>query len=199
MNTPTTPTIIGLTGLAGTGKDTVRDILEEHDFVGFAFADPIRSMIRELLCSANIDPACMDERERKELPIAQLSSDGKPVSYRMLAQTLGTEWARGIQPDFWLRIAQSYMDGIRSMTFGEMPNFVVSDVRFPNEADWVRVQGGVIWHIVRPGVAPVREHASETEVASIDCDQLIANIGDIAALRSTVCNALRLHVEGVAA
>lgn len=194
-----TPTIIGLTGLAGTGKDTVRAILEEHDFVGFAFADPIRSMIRELLCSADIDPICMDWRELKELPIAQLSSDGKPVSYRMLAQTLGTEWARAIQPDFWLRIAQAYMDGIRGMTFGPMPNFVISDVRFPNEADWIRAQGGVIWRVVRPGVAPVRDHASESEIENISCDKIILNIGSVQELHNTVLNALRNHVNEVTA
>lgn len=191
MNTPTTPTIIGLTGLAGTGKDTVRAILEEHDFVGFAFADPIRAMIRELLLVADIDPARMDDRNLKELPIYQLSSDGKPVSYRMLAQTLGTEWARGIQPDFWLRIAQSYMDGIRSMTFGDMPRFVVSDVRFQNEADWVRAQGGTIWRVDRPGVAPVRAHASEAEVAQIAHDGVIVNAGSIHDLRLMVLRVLR--------
>ena len=192
------PLLIGLTGLAGTGKDTVRAILEENDFVGFAFADPIRSMIRELLCSADIDPACMDDRNLKERPIHQLSSDGKPVSYRMLAQTLGTEWARSIQPDFWLRIAQSYMDGIHSMTFGQLPDFVISDVRFENEAEWIRARGGVIWRIVRPGVEPVREHASESGVEAIYCDRMIPNIGSIQTLRSSVIQALALTVNGVA-
>jgi len=195
----TTPIIIGLTGLAGTGKDTVRAILEEHDFVGFAFADPIRSMIRELLCSADIDPVCMDARDQKELPIYQLSSDGRPVSYRMLAQTLGTEWARSIQPDFWLRIAQSYMDGIWSMTFGDLPNFVISDVRFQNEADWVRARGGVVWRVHRPGVAPVRAHASESEVEQIEPDGHIFNAGSIQDLRTIVIQALKTITHGVPA
>ena len=39
-----TPAIIGLTGLAGTGKDTVRAILEEFGYNGLAFAD-IRTML----------------------------------------------------------------------------------------------------------------------------------------------------------
>ena len=185
------PLLIGLTGLAGSGKDTVRAILEEHEFLGFAFADPIRSMLRELLASADIDPACMDDRDLKELPIYQLSSDGKPVSYRMLAQTLGTEWGRSIQPDFWLRIAQSHIDGIRVSTFGQLPDFVISDVRFENEANWIRAQGGVIWRIVRPGVEPVRSHASESGMEAIHCHRMIPNIGSIQDLRDTVTTALR--------
>lgn len=199
METQSKPLLIGLTGLAGTGKDTVRLMLEGHGFIGLAFADPIRSMIRELLCSADINDACVDDRALKEQPIAQLSSEGRPVSYRMLAQTLGTEWARGIQPDFWLRIAQAYMDGIRGMTFGPMPNFVISDVRFPNEADWIRAQGGVIWRVVRPGVAPVRDHASESEIENISCDKMILNIGSVQDLHNTVFNALRNHVNEVTA
>jgi dephospho-CoA kinase len=47
------PFIIGLTGYAGSGKDTVRNILEaKHGFDGIAFADPIRDMLTALLESA---------------------------------------------------------------------------------------------------------------------------------------------------
>ena len=46
----TRPRLIGLTGYAGTGKDTVRQILEDqYDLDGLAFADPIREMLSVLL------------------------------------------------------------------------------------------------------------------------------------------------------
>jgi predicted ATPase len=89
--------IIGLTGPAGSGKDAVRDILEDLGLIGFAFADPIRNMIRGLLTDNGLSDDWMDDRNLKERIIPALG-----VSYRQMAQTLGTEWGRGLRSDFWL-------------------------------------------------------------------------------------------------
>ena len=162
--------IIGLTGYAGTGKDTVRAMLEQRGFVGLAFADPIRNMLRTLLSDNGISEAWMDERTLKERPMPEL---GK--SYRELVQTLGTEWGRAhLGADFLLRIAEAYLHDTTSQTFGQLP-FVVSDVRFQNEADWVRQRGGVIWRVDRPGTASVRAHASEQGATTIKEDALLLN------------------------
>ena len=181
-----TYTLIGLTGLAGTGKDTVRSILEAEGFTGFAFADPIRGMIRELLSSNGIDDAYMDDRERKETIIPALG-----VSYRHLAQTLGTEWGRCLAPDFWLRIAGAYMDDL-AWQGAQASHFVISDVRFENEADWIRKRGGVIWRVVRPNTAPVRDHVSEAGVIAIEADHVVKNLLDVDYLRGTVLDALKV-------
>lgn len=178
------PFLIGLTGYAGSGKDSVRDILEtDHEFTGLAFAEPIRAMICELLTSNGIGSEWMYERTLKEQVIPQLG-----VSYRHMAQTLGTEWGRNLQTDFWLRIAQAYMEDLSN--HGHL-HFVVSDVRFVNEAEWVKKQGGVIWHIRRPDVAPVRPHASEAEIEHIEADWTINNTGSLDDLKPTVLEALR--------
>lgn len=160
--------LIGLAGLAGAGKDTVRDMLEnEHDFTGLAFADPIRDMLGALLADNGFSTKWMFERPLKEQPI-----DGLGLSYRHLAQTLGTEWGRQQRPDFWLRIAQSRIERHRKTGARK---FVVSDVRFVNEAEWIRAQGGEVWLIKRPGVAAVRDHESERQVADIVADRVIKN------------------------
>ena len=179
------PPLIGLTGYAGSGKDAARWILEDaHQFTGFAFADPIRGMLRELLTSTGISTDCMDVRELKEAVIPELG-----VSYRQLAQTLGTEWARAcLGSDFWLRCARAYMDDLEGQ-FLET-SFVVSDVRFLNEAEWVREQGGVIWRIYRPGQPPVRPHASETELDQIRPDRTIHNGGTLIDLADAIKTAL---------
>ena len=177
------PILIGLTGYAGTGKDTVREILEAEGATGFAFADPIRNMVRELLASTGIDDKWMDRRELKEEPIPQLG-----VSYRHLAQTLGTEWGRAVAPDFWLRIAGAYVANLKHQG---LTAFVVSDVRFLNEAQWVRDRGGVIWRVHRTLASPVREHVSESELDDIKPDVTIHNDGTLDDLRRTVHEALR--------
>ena len=180
------PRLIGLTGYAGTGKDTVREILEARGFCGFAFADPIRNMVRELLASTGIDECWMDRRELKEEAIPQLG-----VSYRELAQTLGTEWGRRLQPNFWLCIASA---AVVEMTCLGASALIVSDVRFANEAAWVRQHGGVIWRIHRDLAGPVREHVSESELDDIKPDVTLHNDGTVADLRRTVCEALRVWV-----
>ena len=174
--------LIGLTGHAGSGKDTVRTMLEREGFVGLAFADPIRSMIRELLTSAGIDDAYIDERTLKETIIPELG-----VSYRHMAQSLGTEWGRNLRRDFWLRITAAFV--VDQMNAGET-HCVISDVRFANEAEWVRSKGGQIWRIHREGLASVRPHVSESGVDSIKPHRTIHNNGSTADLAEAVALAI---------
>ena len=178
------PHLIGLTGRAGSGKDTVREQLVQcHGYTGMALADPIRAMLRALLVASGTGPEWMTDRALKEQPIPAIGA-----SYRHLAQTLGTEWGRSIAPDLWLRIADGYMRDIQRETFCHM-KFVISDVRFPNEAAWVRAQGGEVWHINRPGIEPVREHASE-RVEQITPDRTIDNAGTLEELAAEVARVM---------
>ena len=178
-----TPRLIGLTGYAGTGKDTVRAALQKHGFEGFAFADPMRNMIRELLQTSGIGQHWMDWRECKEEVIPALG-----VSYRHLAQTLGTEWGRNtLGEGFWLKSADAYM---AKMIKQKASAFVVSDVRFANEAAWVRHHGGVIWRVHRDAAQPVREHVSESGVDDIAPDLTVHNNGTLDELDTAVRDAL---------
>lgn len=173
----TKPHFIGLMGLAGVGKDTVRQILEdEHGYQGIAFADPIREMLTELFSLAGADQAYMHRRDLKEATIPQLGT-----SYRHLAQTLGTEWGRAISPDFWVRVTANRIGRMKPNTC-----WVFSDVRFPNEVEFIRECMGVIWRIERPGIEPVRSHASEMYVQTMQADLVIENDGTLDALWSTV-------------
>jgi hypothetical protein len=168
----TKPLLIGLTGYAGSGKDTVREILEhKHDLDGLAFADPIRDMLTALFESCGVKTDWMVERHLKEEVIPEIGA-----SYRQMAQQLGTEWGRNIHPDFWLKIAAAK---ITMYTHYESPGVVISDVRFPNEAQWIRAQGGHLWHILRPGIDPVRAHASEALIKDLPYDYVIDNRGSI--------------------
>ena len=187
MMTAKHPTIIGLTGYAGTGKDTVRELLcTNHGFEGMAFADPIRMMLRELLLSNGITDAWMQDRQLKEAVIPALG-----VSYRHMAQTLGTEWGRSLHTDFWTRTAGAYIDDANQQPGTFNASFVVSDVRFANEAQWVRERGGVIWRVERSAAVPVRAHASEAEIYHIHADAVVDNNGSIDALQLQVSQLLK--------
>ncbi len=180
--------VIGLTGAAGAGKDTVADRLvlrlrqAGHSSERIALADPIRRMLGVLGV-----PACyMTDRSLKELPVP-----GFGRSYRHLAQTLGTEWGRGhVKDELWLDLAaRRIADEARAVEPGHFIA-IVPDVRFPNEARWLRRQGGMLLRVDRPGVAPVRGHSSENHYAHMAADIDLRNNGSL--------QDLLLHVDFLA-
>lgn len=179
------PMFIGLTGRAGSGKDTVRAILEKnYGCDGLALADPIRAMLSALFLEAGVGPLWASHRDVKE---AQ-----SPVgySYRELAQTLGTGWGRDcLSPDFWTGIAD-----LRIQRFWE-DTVVVSDIRYNTEAEWLLKKGGVIWEIRRPDAEQVRAHASENGIDEGLVNQIILNDGTLSDLPDLVRSAWKASCE----
>jgi len=158
----TTMQIVGLIGKAGSGKDTAA----QHLSVALsargkrvrvmAFADPIR----QALLALGVPAAHAFERHLKEQPIEGWG--GK--SYRELAQTLGTEWARHMHgEDFWIRRLAERL--VNLGTKGDLPDvLIITDVRMQNEADWIVCRKGLLVDVQRPGLAAVRTHSSEAAV-----------------------------------
>ncbi|WLH69890.1 deoxynucleotide monophosphate kinase [Pseudomonas sp. FP2309] len=165
------PLLIGLTGSARSGKSTAAEhlvgtYLLEH----YAFADPLRD---GLMAIFNLDPTDF-EGDRKEQPLAWLER-----SPRQLMQSMGTEWARNtVHPDVWVKLAEQNLDYM-TKALGAVLGFVVSDVRFENEADLIRRRGGTIVHISRADAQAVNPHVSEAGVAGTKDDLLMFNNGTI--------------------
>ncbi|WP_119157454.1 hypothetical protein [Caldimonas tepidiphila] len=169
------PLLLGLIGFAGCGKSTAARYLEDqHGFEQLGLADPIRNMLCALLDAAGAGGEWMTERALKELPVPTIG-----VSYRHLAQTLGTEWGRAISPDFWLRIGTGKLLQAKELGI----DLVLSDIRFPNEAAWIKAHGGVLVRISRPGLPSVRDHESERHSSTLPADHEIDNRGSMACLR----------------
>lgn len=166
--------LIGLTGAAGCGKDTLAAHLQnEHpDYFVYAFASPIKQMINELL---QVPMVQWNDRKWKEEVVQWL---GK--SPRVLAQTLGTEWGRNcINSDIWLlAAAKAYTDA------GMDGGMIITDVRFDNEADWIHERGGVVVKIDRPGVGTVAAHSSENGLRADKIDATVVNDESVGVLCS---------------
>lgn len=166
--------LIGLTGPAGAGKDSVRSALEGHGWIGMALADPIRTMVGVLLDQGKTGRHWMHARDHKEMTIPLFG-----VSYRRMAQTLGTEWGRGmIADDIWLRVAQARIEALRAY---DNASIVISDIRFENDAEWIRSMGGELVKVIRE-VEPVERHVSEEGWRQIEVDHVIENRGTLADL-----------------
>lgn len=171
--------LIGIAGRARSGKDTVANfIVAAIGGYRYSFADPIRAMLAPLGVDMN-DPYW---QARKEDVIPALG-----VSPRRMMQTLGTEWGRNlINPDLWLVMAHQ-----RLLRNG--PGMVISDVRFENEAAWIRKHGGRIIHVIRPEAKAVEAHASEDGIEMQDTDARLFNSGTLEELQLSVRELLRVY------
>lgn len=161
--------IIGLCGVAQAGKDSTANVLKGYGFKRVAFADPIRDALWTL------NPRIIGDLRVQDL-VNTLGWDVCKVQYpeiRRLLQVLGTEVAREQwRDDFWINLAFENMAK-------DNDNYVITDVRFPNEVEALRNQGAHIWKVVRPGYGPVNGHASDSYIDSIEADATIYNHGDL--------------------
>ncbi len=164
--------IIGLTGPAGSGKSTLAHYLvNKHNFAEMAFADPIRDMVAALL---GITRLALDlqlaDREWKEAKINEI--DASP---RRLMQTLGTEWGRHlIHSGLWVSLMNERLQDYLRGGLNGFAGVVISDVRFENEADFIRTRG-LLLHVARPDLARIDQHESETGIRTHHRDQLVLN------------------------
>jgi len=174
------PILIGLAGPARSGKSTAADhLVRNHLLEHYAFADPLRSGLMEIF---NLDPDDF-EGASKEQPVEWLGR-----SPRELMQSMGTEWARQlVHPDVWVKIAEQNLNYLQN-TLSSVVGFVVSDVRFENEAQFIRQRGGTIVHIVRPDAPAVNPHVSEAGIQH--------QPGDITVYNSRSIESLRCQLDG---
>ena len=179
----TPPVLVAICGLAGSGKTTCAEFLEqEWGYTNIKFAGPIKEMLRALGLNDN-----HLEGGLKEIPTALLAGH----SPRHAMQTLGTEWGREqMGQEFWVDIWRQSAAKI----IGEGGRVVVDDCRFPNELRAVRYLGGQAITIQRPVERkPVLPHRSETTPSNTDC--VVMNDSGRAHLLQQLCKTLRLDCQ----
>lgn len=170
--------IIGLCGYARSGKDTVADILKRDGFQRIAFADGIREALYRLNpklqtydgnwveLAAYVDSVGWEEAKKSE-------------DVRWYLQRLGTEVGRDMfGENVWvdLALSKTQADG----------NYVITDVRYPNEAMAIVRAGGQLWRIERPGFGPANSHVSEIAMDGFMCDLHLVNDGSLEELEAKV-------------
>lgn len=207
MSNPTPrPALIGLTGPAGCGKDTIADLLTDtRSFVKLAFADHLRDEV----CNAfSLPRIFLTRRETKEHPISALSLSrcqsigflqalgadwdlNAPRSPRQIMQLWGTEYRRVQDVTYWTQKAERQIRHL--LCHGN--SVAVTDVRFPDEAELIRCLGGVIWQVTRPGLQPTEgTHASAVTGDEFNPAAVIRNDGTLADLVGVVERAFDVGV-----
>lgn len=138
--------IIGFVGLIGSGKGTAADILvEKHGFIKESFANSVKDAVSTIFGwdRAMLEGDTIHSREWREEPDAWWSAKiKKPFSPRVALQLMGTEAGRNtFHTDLWIYSLERRMNPNK--------NYVIADVRFPNEIEMIQKLGGKVYRIKR--------------------------------------------------
>lgn len=183
--------LIGIHGKLQSGKDTIADYLlnrrkigSEEEFMRFAFADPLRTIVSYLFNVKTGRPEGHDY----------------PPNVRKLLQDVGVK-LREVDPDVWVNYLWrdiqkvTKQDDIISCLFPRC--FVIPDVRFLNEVELIQRHGGHLWKVVRhvDRKEDMDEHSSETALDNFKFDRTFKNDWTIRALEIEVENELQRILE----
>jgi len=172
--------IIGVTGKAGSGKDTVADYLvDKFEFTKLAMADPLKDGIKHMFL---LDDETVYDRVKREEPL----KDFPDWSTRKLMQYIGTELLREqFDYDIWIKLM------MKRIRMSDNNRFVISDIRFPNELELIRKSGFdyLIFRVEREDkdvgeTVGIANHASESY--DLPYDHLIDNNGTLEQLYERV-------------
>lgn len=172
--------VVGIAGAAGSGKSLVASMIPGAAVV--QLADPIYAAIAAMF---SVPEASLRSQAIKATPLPQAMF----TTPRKLLQTLGTEWGRNlISEQIWILQASNRITKLREAGAAVI---AIPDVRFANEARWIRDDlGGVIWHVQREGSA-ADEHASESGIEVDPRDTVLTNDGTPAELQEQVLRAMQ--------
>ena len=160
-----TPIIVGFSGVAGSGKDEAARValavLEGASVPAsqYSFAYPLKEVCKFIFQMTDEE---MTNRDLKE----QVSRLGYGMTNRRIMQLVGTESFRNVfNENIWIDVAE------RLISQSGSDVVVISDVRFENEAKWVKENGFLI-HIDPTGREGFRaiessDHPSEAGYTTV--------------------------------
>ena len=127
--------IIGLMGHQGVGKNYLADVLLKNlpkkNSIIIAFADHFKI---DCICKHN----CDYDKVFGE----------KDYETRRMLQKVGTEEGRDVfGENIWINITETW---IKLLNERGVERFIICDVRFKNEADWIKKMNGILIKIVAP-------------------------------------------------
>ena len=151
-----------------------------------SFADKLKDMVVILTGCKRED---LEDQEFKASKLSKAWNDSHGIdTYRQLLQVLGTDCGRNIiHPTIWstaLFADYKALNPPRNMAEYHLvkrlyPDWIIADVRFPDEVEKVKERLGMVIRIERPGIDTNDQHASETALDDYDFENVIINDGSI--------------------
>jgi energy-coupling factor transporter ATP-binding protein EcfA2 len=164
-------TIIAFNGKKGSGKTTTAEALKKlinskledqpeiTEVVILAFADKVKSVAKALVGIPQHRPFPKD----KKFPNFY-TGEGGTITGRQLLQWIGTEVFRTHNRSVWVDSLEATIADIRDQGTQCPVIVIIDDLRFNNEADWVRSNKGKVINLIGRQEAGIDNHASERAV-----------------------------------
>lgn len=220
--------IIGISGYMGSGKDTIASIIQYYGILRKDYSWSIKKFSFKMKKIASILTGIPEEKfedqEFKKQPLSRdwtypidFSNEEKWVemTVREFLQKLGTEAIRNsLHENAWVnalfadyrplpsKITKDFDGTMHSIPYPKeeivYPNWIITDVRFPNEAQAIKNRGGIVIRVNRKpegdwGILKeyyVEKHPSEISLDDWEFDYVINNSGTIDELVEKVENML---------
>lgn len=195
--------IIGISGKIGSGKDTIGEIIQGlsitnggREFEIKKFAGKLKTIASLLTGIPVYDFENQDFKKTllgsewgtvrpnplNAVPLFEDVQFNEIMSVRELLQKLGTEAMRnGLHQNVWVNAL--FADYKRpKMSEPNPSNWIITDVRFPNELEAINDVNGLTIRVVRPQIETANfksQHPSETALDDAEFDYEIINDGSI--------------------
>lgn len=179
--------IIGITGHARHGKDSTADIICKHyGYKKHALADVMKEACRVIF-------GWTDEYLYGDLK--DVVDERFGISPRHALQSLGTEWGQWelSKYDSFKKTTGRKL-WVNSLLNRIQGNTVISDVRFPHEAEAIRERGGFIIRVNRDYTVDL-SHESEQSVEDITPDFTIGNYSSLIDLEWLICDMMNKVIK----
>ena len=173
--------IIGLTGKMKSGKDTVAKMIEKHAPYSLmkSMAAPLKDLCITML-GLHWDDVHTQEGKAKY-------NEFWGMTNREILQKVGTDAMRnGFHSDIWVKCAYIQLKQY-NLSRG---NIIITDIRFPNEAQMVRDMGGIVVYVDRD-IYQESVHESEKDLPLQYIDTVLLNHGSLNDLEDQVTNMLK--------
>jgi hypothetical protein len=189
--------LIALVGRKGVGKTTIAHHLVATGFIEVSFADVLKESLSMLL---GVSRTLFDDPASKETPFVV---PGQRMTPREMMQQYGDAAKQLFGQNVFIDAVRHRIAELRSE---ESVGIIISDVRFPAEAEFVRELGARIYRVVESCVVRIDHgdvvdtdrigpdhHQSECLQQGIDCDAVIGNDGvSLDALRTALDDEFRI-------
>lgn len=184
--------LIGIGGCMQSGKDTIAKIIMElrkdKPWKILRFADAVKDIVCILLnCTRNdLEDINFKNKELgKEWDNNIIKNNSYTASIKMtprkLLQLIGTECGRNIiHPDIWVNCLKK-----KYYQFRNQYNIIIPDLRFDNEANFVKENNGKIIIVERENIInseSIKSHSSENSLTIDQNYSIIKNNGTISDL-----------------